>query len=112
VTGQPVLDVTFRRAARFPGVLYLDPDPAGPLRGLTVTVAEEWPQAPPYAGAFASVVPHLTVAQSADERALDEAERDIRGELPITASLTEGAPVRLRRRALAVAGADAAALVS
>ena len=31
----PILEVQFRRVARFPGILYLDPEPADALRDLT-----------------------------------------------------------------------------
>ncbi|NUP83938.1 MAG: 2'-5' RNA ligase family protein, partial [Nonomuraea sp.] len=55
-------DVEFRGFGHFPGVLYLAPEPAEPFRELTTAVAERWPEAPPYGGAFPDVVPHLTVA--------------------------------------------------
>ncbi|HEY7077245.1 MAG TPA: 2'-5' RNA ligase family protein, partial [Solirubrobacteraceae bacterium] len=35
----PVLDVAFRRTARFPDVLYLDPEPAAGVRELTAAIA-------------------------------------------------------------------------
>jgi 2'-5' RNA ligase len=85
----PVLDLVFRRTGRFPGVLYLDPEPADGLRELTVAVAERWPEAPPYGGAFDGVVPHLTVAHDAGEDVLDQAEADVLGRLPITTRLAE-----------------------
>src|SRR4051794_7711338 len=45
---------------RFPGVLYLAPHPAEPLRALIETVAARYPDTPPYGGIFSEVVPHLT----------------------------------------------------
>ena len=42
-------------------VLYLEPDPAAPLRALTNAVWEAFPEHPPYDGAYDDVVPHLTV---------------------------------------------------
>jgi hypothetical protein len=82
----PVLHVEFTRTARFPGVLYLAPEPADGLRRLTHAIAGRWPEAPPYGGAFDEVVPHLTVAQG-DAPAGIEAE--LRRGLPIGARLTE-----------------------
>ncbi|WP_442945794.1 2'-5' RNA ligase family protein [Nonomuraea sp. LPB2021202275-12-8] len=37
-------DVVFRRCARFPGVLYLVPEPGAPFRALTGIVAARWPE--------------------------------------------------------------------
>ena len=48
------------------GVLYLAPDPAEPFVSVTQAVAEAF-GVKPYGGVYARVVPHLTVAQTADE---------------------------------------------
>lgn len=45
-------------------VLYLEPEPAEPFRQLTLSVAERFPDYPPYEGAFDDVVPHVTVGES------------------------------------------------
>jgi 2'-5' RNA ligase len=82
----PVLDVRFRRTGRFPGVLYLAPEPAAELRRLTETLASRWPDTPPYGGAFEDVVPHLTVAQG---DGLDPVETALEAELPFRARLAE-----------------------
>ena len=42
-------------------VLWLAPEPAGPFRALTAAVHGAFPQYPPFGGAFADVIPHLTV---------------------------------------------------
>ena len=42
-------------------VLWLAPEPAGPFRALTAAVHAAFPQYPPFGGAFADVIPHLTV---------------------------------------------------
>jgi hypothetical protein len=42
-------------------VLWLAPEPAGPFRALTAAVHAAFPQYPPFDGAFADVIPHLTV---------------------------------------------------
>ncbi|MGW1215034.1 2'-5' RNA ligase family protein [Streptomyces sp. NPDC002499] len=84
---QPAFDLRFERCGRFPGVLYLAPDPDTPFRRLTEAVVDRWPEAPPYGGKY-EPVPHLTVGQVRDEAALDEAEADIRPNLPVTAHVS------------------------
>jgi hypothetical protein len=66
----PLIDVRFRRTARFPGVLYLEPEPAGWMRELTASIAQRWPDAPPYGGSVDDVIPHLTVAYNANDGVL------------------------------------------
>jgi len=56
----------------FPGVLYLVPDPLPPFDGLTRALADRYPACPPYGGAFADPIPHLTVAQSPPAPSLDD----------------------------------------
>jgi 2'-5' RNA ligase len=54
------------RIERFPGVLYLAPEPAEPFVALTHAFARSFPEFPPYGGQFATVVPHLTVGHASD----------------------------------------------
>lgn len=75
-------DLRFERCGRFPGVLYLAPEPDTQLRRLTEVVAERWPEAPPYGGKFTEIVPHLTIADGQDDAVLDEVEVDLLGQLP------------------------------
>ncbi|MFJ6080386.1 2'-5' RNA ligase family protein [Streptomyces sp. NPDC092369] len=84
---RPAFDLRFERCGRFPGVLYLAPDPDTPFRRLTEAVVERWPEAPPYGGKY-EPVPHLTVGQVKDEAALDEAAADIGPKLPVTARVS------------------------
>jgi 2'-5' RNA ligase len=77
-----------RAPGRFPGVLYLAPEPPEPFQQLTNAVWRAYPQQPPYEGAFDTIVPHLTTAEG-DTTVLDEAERDVRKALPIAAQATE-----------------------
>ena len=70
-----------RRIERFPGVLYLAPDPAEPMKAMTRALAARFPSCPPYGGLYPDVVPHLTVAQ-AGATDLDAAERELRARLP------------------------------
>jgi 2'-5' RNA ligase len=88
-SGMPALEVHFRRAARFPDVLYLDPEPADDLRALTLAIAARWPEARPYGGAFDEVIPHLTVATGLRGAGLDAIEADLRNELPVSTRLAE-----------------------
>jgi hypothetical protein len=70
-----------RRIERFPGVLYLKPEPAQPLVALTNGLAARFPSYPPYGGRHAEVRPHLTVAQASEDQ-LDAAESELRAMFP------------------------------
>ena len=74
---------------RFPAVLYLAPEPAQPLSALIDAVAQRFPEAPPYGGAFEQVIPHLTVAHVEAPAQLDQIATEFaaaaRGQLPIIA---------------------------
>lgn len=76
-------DLRFERTGRFPGMLYLAPEPDAPLRRLILSVTERWPEVRPYGGRYRDPVPHLTVAQRAPEEDLDAAEADLSGRLPL-----------------------------
>ncbi|HYN75465.1 MAG TPA: 2'-5' RNA ligase family protein [Candidatus Limnocylindria bacterium] len=92
---------TFSRTAWFgQEVLWLAPDPDGPFRALTTAVSTAFPDYPPYGGAYADVIPHLTVGeQDADGAdALRAAEAEVRPRLPFGTSVDSvlvlaGAPV-------------------
>jgi hypothetical protein len=77
---------------RFPGVVYLAPVPDDPFRLLTQAVFARFPEAPPYGGAFAEVIPHLTLAQRPEPEILDqvaaEFTRTAGSRLPIRALVT------------------------
>jgi 2'-5' RNA ligase len=72
-------DVVFTRVDRFPGVLWLAPEPAEPFVAMTEAVTHRFPEWQPYDGVYKSVVPHLTVAQEA----LDDAAVQIEPLLPL-----------------------------
>ena len=55
-------DVRFERTGRFPNVLWLGPQPDQPFIDLTERLAAVFPDHPPYEGAHADIVPHLTLA--------------------------------------------------
>ncbi|MFF3089526.1 2'-5' RNA ligase family protein [Streptomyces nojiriensis] len=81
-------DLRFERCGRLPEVLYLVPEPDMPLRQLTAAIADRWPEAPPYGGRFAEVVPHLTIAQGQEDVLLDEIETDLADGLPFTSRVS------------------------
>lgn len=85
----PALSLRLSQFGSFPHVLFLRPEPATPLVGLTRRVVERWPQAPPYAGAFAEVVPHLTVAMDVDDAAAVHIRAEIERALPIDTVVSE-----------------------
>jgi 2'-5' RNA ligase len=89
VATTPAFDVVFARTARWPEILYLEPDPAEPFVGLTHALEREWPDQPPYGGHYETIVPHLTVAESADPSVLDEVAAEIEPQLPIGARVRE-----------------------
>ena len=72
-------DVVFTRLDRFPGTLWLAPEPAEPFVAMTEAMIERFPEHPPYGGAYASIIPHLTVAQAQ----LDETAALIEPLLPV-----------------------------
>ena len=63
-------DVAFERLDRFPGTLWLAPEPAQPFIRMTEALVARFPEYAPYGGAFAQIVPHLTVAQSSFDSAI------------------------------------------
>jgi 2'-5' RNA ligase len=73
-------DVAFTNVDRFPGTVWLAPEPAAPFRRMTEALTARFPEHPPYGGIFSKVVPHLTVAQSE----LDTAAAELRNVLPLT----------------------------
>jgi 2'-5' RNA ligase len=77
----PVFDYCLRETRRFPSSLYLAPEPGRGFGLLTDGVHRAFPDYPPFAGKFATVVPHVTVAHG-DEPLLCEIEVELRIALP------------------------------
>ncbi|MER7622963.1 2'-5' RNA ligase family protein [Streptomyces sp. NPDC126503] len=82
LAGHQAFDLRFASCGRLPDVLYLVPEPDAPLRRLTEAIAERRPEAPPYGGRFAEIIPHLTVAQGQTNAVLEMIEADLSGKLP------------------------------
>jgi 2'-5' RNA ligase len=83
VASEQSFTVTFRGVARFPNVVYLPPEPADPFHRLTAALVEEFPDFPPYEGAYETVVPHLTVAQDVPADYYAAAEHALPAALPV-----------------------------
>lgn len=78
------------RIRRFPvETLYLEPEPDDPFRQITLAIWKEFPETPPYGGRHPDIVPHLSVARTADDRQLDQIAEEFsvaaRDALPIQA---------------------------
>ena len=82
------MDILLRETRRFPRMLYLAPEPDDAFRRLTETVARQWPEAPPYGGAYKDNIPHLTVAQDLSDDELDDVDQAVTAALPINTRLT------------------------
>lgn len=83
----PAFSFVLARIGRFPGTLYLAPEPAEPFIGLTTGLCECFPAFLPYAGQHGAVVPHLTVAQ-AGEAEQHAAEAELLTSLPASGGVT------------------------
>ncbi len=88
--------VSFERVGQFPGVVYLQPEPAAPFSALTEAVHRAFPDFPPYGGAFEVVIPHLTITEAVGE-GVDETMLDA-----IAAEAARGLPFRARVSGLEV----------
>jgi 2'-5' RNA ligase len=74
---------SFTEVRRFPATAYLHPDKPEVFTQITRTLMEKWPECKPYGGAFADVVPHLTVADRVHPQTLSVVEEYLRCRLPI-----------------------------
>lgn len=80
-------DLSFSTTGRFPGVLYLAPEPRDELLRLMRAVWSTFPEWPPYRGALdREPIPHLTAAKNSSESRLDEIDEVLRARLqePLT----------------------------
>jgi 2'-5' RNA ligase len=85
---QQAFDVKFQQCGSFPGVLFLAPTPAGPLRALTNAALSRWPEILPYEGRHTEIVPHLTIAQNSDVHLLAKLQAQLEKNLPISAHIS------------------------
>jgi 2'-5' RNA ligase len=57
--------VRFQRVQRWPGVVWLAPEPAAPFARLIAAASAAFPDYPPYAGTIDEPTPHLSIAEGA-----------------------------------------------
>ena len=74
---------TLQAIRRFPEAVYLAPEPNEPFLRLTAAVVTRWPEAPPYAGKYDEVIPHLTVAHTSRPAEIESIREKIEPELPL-----------------------------
>jgi 2'-5' RNA ligase len=96
VSGIGPFRLSFRAFGRFPGALYLAPEPEEPVRRLMQQLARRFPDTPPYRGEFSSPVPHMTVAKAATDDELDSIEAAARS------WLADRSPLRVEVREVCV----------
>ncbi|MEU2349616.1 2'-5' RNA ligase family protein [Modestobacter sp. NPDC049651] len=71
-------------------VLWLAPGDPAPFRALSDRLQAEFPEHPPFEGAFGDVVvPHLTVGHRHPPAVLAAAEREVRTGLPVSGTAAE-----------------------
>lgn len=88
IAGIPRFDVALTHVGWFgETVVWLAPQPDRPFRDLTAAVWQQFPAAPPYAGAHAEVVPHLTIGHDAAKPVLSHAAETVSARLPINAAI-------------------------
>jgi 2'-5' RNA ligase len=87
-------EFTLARVGRFPGVLYLAPEPREAFVRLTEALVARWPGCPPYGGQYEEVVPHLTVAMGTEPPGVADS---LAAALPIRTQ-ADRAALMMRRR--------------
>ncbi|HEY5488436.1 MAG TPA: 2'-5' RNA ligase family protein [Candidatus Limnocylindrales bacterium] len=83
VASEPAFPFVLRAVGRWPNVVYLAPEPDDPFRRLTNALAAAFPDYPPYEGAHAEVIPHVTVASDVPDDYFDAAAHALPALLPI-----------------------------
>jgi len=83
VESEPAFPFVLRAVGRWPNVVYLVPEPDEPFRRLTNALAAAFPDYPPYEGAHAEVIPHVTVASDVPDDYFDAAAHALPALLPI-----------------------------
>jgi len=74
---------SFIEVRRFSATAYLHPDKSERFVQITRTLMELWPDFRPYGGAFAEIIPHLTVADKVSSEILSSVEASLAGQLPL-----------------------------
>lgn len=79
----PTFEFSLIEVRRFPRTAYLHPDEPQRFTEIIKKLLERWPDCRPYNGAFADIIPHLTVADHADAQTLDMVQEHLLKYLPI-----------------------------
>ncbi|HET9833031.1 MAG TPA: 2'-5' RNA ligase family protein [Vicinamibacterales bacterium] len=85
----PAFEFSLVGTRRFPETAYLHPEPTTTFIRLIDMLVRQWPEFPPYGGAFSTVTPHLTVAQQATPEVLDAVDAAVSVHLPIVCGAKE-----------------------
>jgi hypothetical protein len=89
LAGVPSFTFALTRIATLADAAVLVPEPAAPFAALTRLLWDEWPECPPFGGAYDDVTPHVVVAVDptpADRAAIDAALAPL---LPLAARAVE-----------------------
>jgi hypothetical protein len=89
LAGAAAFPFALTRVATLADAAVLLPEPAEPFAALTRLLWDEWPECPPYGGAYEDIAPHVVVAidpAAADREAIEAA---LTPRLPLTARAAE-----------------------
>ena len=106
LAGVPAFTFALTRVAELADAAVLLPEPAAPFRALTRLIWDEWPECPPFGGAFDDVAPHVVVAVDPSAHTRQAIEEALAPRLPLPCRATEAllveetpaGPLRERRR--------------
>jgi 2'-5' RNA ligase len=87
--GATAFDVSLDAIGHFPDAAFLRPEPAAAFVRLTELAWHEYPECPPFAGAYDDIVPHLTVALDPTEDEQAAIARELAPHLPLRARASE-----------------------
>jgi len=73
----------FTEVRRFSATAYLHPDKSERFVQMIRALVKRWPMCEPYGGAFADIIPHLTVADKVNIETLGAVDESLRSQLPI-----------------------------
>jgi len=89
LAGVPAFTFTLMRVAQLADAAVLVPEPAAPFAALTRLLWDQWPECPPFGGAYDDIAPHVVVAidpAPADRAAIEAA---LAPRLPLAARAAE-----------------------
>jgi hypothetical protein len=89
LAGVPAFSFALTRVAELADAAVLLPEPAAPFRALTQLLWDEWPECPPYGGAFDDIAPHVTVAIDPPASEREAIEAALASQLPLPCRATE-----------------------